>query len=288
MPPEGDEGEISEGYAEGDGASAESEAPPPDEGTSGATGEQGAGQDVASPGAGSAGDGPPAWSQPPAAYDPNAPEWAQPPGQWYEPPAAPAWQQPIAPQGVVWQLIDPQTGGPSPFLHQTVNALQVELATAQRYAATEQERAANNAVYQQKLEKLGSIFERTQLAYEKAQFQQLRQQVMRDEITKLRRQAIEHLAKELRLTPEEVAFTADGRPVWDAEMMAELAKSRAAAKYGQRVQQRRATGADRGYAPAGGDDEPDVANMSEKEWQRYQQQVRRNPRILYGPGYRAG
>lgn len=215
------------------------------------------------------GDGPPSYAKPPdlGAYQQQAPPWMQP-----QAPPPVAGQEPVD-----YRLTN------ADYVQAVQQGIHARYDGQFRAATSQAEQAAIQRAYAADVRDLQVRAREAHLAQREWHTQQQQQAMQAQLLPMLRQQAAETLARELRLDVNEVLHDRHGNPIWDANVMQLLARERSYQKYGQRVQQRQASGADRGYAASGGSDSGgDIAAMNEKQWNAYKERVRRTGgRALY-------
>lgn len=212
------------------------------------------------------------------------PGYAQAPAYDYTP-QAPPWQQaqsvppPAGMEQVDWRLLN------GDYQQAVVQGIHARYDGLYRGATTQHEQHAIQRAYAADVREVQVRAREAQVAQQSWIVQQQQAQQQAQLLPMVRQAAAEQLARKHRLSVEEVLKDRHGRDIWDASVMELLAQERAHAKYGDRVRQRRASGADAGYAPSGGGGGDDVSHMSEAQWNAFKSRVRRTGgRALYGTG----
>jgi hypothetical protein len=236
-------------------------------------------------------ESPPAREQPTAQQEPiweddqgEAPGYAQVPGTDYAPPQPP-WQQPsYAPpqQGmeqVDWRLLN------GDYQQAIVQGIHARYDGLYRSAQTAHDQHAIQRAYAADVREVQVRAREAQVAQQSWIIQQQQAQQQRQLLPMVRQAAAETLARKHGLKVEEVLKDRHGRDIWDASVMELLAQETSYRKYGDRVRQRKASGADAGYSPSGSGGGDDVSNMTEAQWNAFKSRVRRTGgRALYDTG----
>jgi hypothetical protein len=211
-------------------------------------------------------------SAPPPASEPDY----QPTPDLFYSPQQPPWQQQAAPSpGLMpgdvgaqldWNLLNPA------YVTARAQAIQARYDAPYRAAATENERTIIRERYEAEGRRLELEIERTKFSAERWQHEEEKRRMMASQISEMRVKAAETLARDYKLSTNEVLRDEDGREITDPHEMQRHARLMARIKYGERVTERTASGVDRGYQPSGGSgpstEEERWSRMSDAEFQQ--------------------
>jgi hypothetical protein len=145
-----------------------------------------------------------------------------------------------------WNLLNPA------YVTARAQAIQARYDAPYRAAATENERSIIRERYEAEGRRLELEIERTKFSAERWQHEEEKRRLMAEKIDEMRMKAAETLARDYKLTPNEVLRDEDGVQITDPREMQRHARLMARIKHGERVSERSAAGVDRGYQPSGG------------------------------------
>jgi hypothetical protein len=211
--------------------------------------------------------------QPQAA--PEAEPYTPNPDLFYTPQQMPWQQQPAQTPGLMpgdvgaqldWNLLNPA------FVQARAQAIQARYDAPYRAAATENERAMIRERYEAEGRRLELEIERTKFQAERRQFEEELRRKQAADIDAMRYRAAQTLASQYKLSTDEVLKDEEGRHITDPAEMQRYARLMARIKHGERVEQRTASGVDRGYQPSGGSgpstEDERWSRMSDAEFQQ--------------------